>query len=211
MGPDDGKTGAERTDDDLLTAWKTGNEAAGQALLSRHEPALRRFSRRTTADADDFVQETLSRVVATRDRIRSGPRFRAYILTIARNLLSELQRQQQRGLGPSTTPAAEASPSQTLAKLRQLRLLSAALKTLAKEQQTLLQLHYWKERSVSEMAAMLNVPEGTVKSRLFASRNQLRRALEATAGGPALFDNEPTGFDAWIRKISRVGAHEEDD
>ncbi len=60
------------------------------------------------------------------------------------------------------------------------------------------------------MAARLGVPEGTVKSRLFSSRALLRQALERSAAEPIVVGDEPTGFDAWIRKISRVGPSHDD-
>lgn len=210
----DENTGAARTgpsDDDLLTAWKAGDDDAGDQLLTRHVPALRRFSRRTSADPDDFVQETLSRVLATRDRIRSGHSFRAYVLTVARHLRSELQRRSVRGAAaPQDSPSPEASPSHTLAKQQQFHLLVDVLRTLPDEHRNVLDLYYWQEVSVAEMAARLGVPQGTVKSRLFTSRGLLRRALEESTEEPEVFVDEPTGFDAWVRKISRIGPRGED-
>ncbi|MGH1342372.1 MAG: RNA polymerase sigma factor [Nannocystales bacterium] len=201
---------AGQTDEDLLREWRAGDQDAGDALLSRQLPALRRFSRRTPNDPDDFVQETLSRVVATRDRIRSGDRFRAYVLTIARHLLSELRRYSARGIAPSSSPAPHASPSQALAKQQQFQQLMDALRTLPEEHRNLLDLYYWQEVPILQMAARLGVPEGTVKSRLFSSRALLRQALERSAAEPIVVGDEPTGFDAWIRKISRVGPSHDD-
>lgn len=195
-----GTAGPARTDEDLLAGWKAGDDDAGDELLTRHVPALRRFSRRTSAERDDFVQETLSRVVATRDRIRSGRNFRSYLLTVARHLRSELQRRSTRGAtAPQDSPPPEAPLSHTLARQQQFDLLLNALRTLSVEHRNVLDLYYWQEVSVAEMATRLGVPRGTVKSRLFTSRGLLRRALEESTEEHDVFVDEQTGFDAWIR------------
>lgn len=211
VGKKTGAAGPARTDEDLLTAWKGGDDDAGDELLTRHVPVLRRFSRRASPDPEDFVQETLSRVLATRERIRSGGSFRAYLLTVARHLRSELlRRATPRTTAPQDASSPDASPSHTLAKQQQFRLLLSALETLPDEHRNVLDLYYWQELSIADMASRLGVPQGTIKSRLFTSRGLLRRALEQSTDEPEVFIDKPTGFDAWIRKIGRIGPRDED-
>ena len=58
--------------------------------------------------------------------------------------------------------------------------LRSALATLPEEQRAILSLHYLDGMSVADIARVLDVPEGTVKSRLFHARDRLRQTLERT-------------------------------
>lgn len=74
-----------------------------------------------------------------------------------------------------------------------------ALQSLPLDLQILLELHYWEEMGLAELATLLEVPEGTVKSRLFRARQVLREALESSGS-----TGEPTSVDSlegWAERL----------
>lgn len=70
-----------------------------------------------------------------------------------------------------------AKDSQEVYKRESLRLFHTALKSLSKEHQDLIHMKDFEELSYQEMAAVLNIPEGTAKSRLFKARMALKEQL----------------------------------
>jgi RNA polymerase sigma factor (sigma-70 family) len=174
-------------DDDrrLLLAWRQGDRAAGNALVTRYIPVLHRFfSNKLDGPIADVVQDTFAACVAARERIPEDIGFAAYLLGIARNHLLMLLRARRYArrqfTGPLSTSVARASatPSQRLAAQDQRELLLLALRRLPLEQQTLLELYYWEELAVTELATVCEIAAGTVKSRLFRARTRLREILQ---------------------------------
>jgi RNA polymerase sigma factor (sigma-70 family) len=128
--------------------------------------------------------------VEARDRVRDGSSFRAYVLRIARNELFNHYAARHRHaarVDPLTTSILDlgASPSVAVAAGERDRALLAALRRLPLDLQTALELHYWEELTTGELADVLGIPQGTVKTRLFRAREQLRTTLrEAGAHDP---------------------------
>ncbi|HWB82026.1 MAG TPA: sigma-70 family RNA polymerase sigma factor [Nannocystaceae bacterium] len=177
-------------DAELLEAWRMGDGAAGQELFARHAASVMRFFRnKLDVDLEDLVQRTFLACVESRDRVRDGSSFRAYVLRIARNELVNHYVARQRAasrVDPLTTSILDmgASPSVMVASDERDRALLTALRRLPLDLQTALELHYWEELSTSELAEVLGIPQGTVKTRLFRAREQLRVTLrEAGAVG----------------------------
>jgi RNA polymerase sigma-70 factor (ECF subfamily) len=172
----------------LLAAWRAGDAAAGQELFARHAASVMRFFRnKLDVDLDDLVQRTFLACVESRDRVREGSSFRAYVLRIARNELVNHYAARQRAaarLDPLTTSILDlgASPSVMVASDERDQALLTALRRLPLDLQTALELHYWEELSTSELAEVLGIPQGTVKTRLFRAREQLRVTLKETGG-----------------------------
>jgi len=86
----------------------------------------------------------------------------------------------------------------------ELRLFLAALRTIPFDLQVVLELHYWEQCSVAEMAAALEIPEGTVKSRLRRGREQLRAAVDRLAERPDLASSTWHGLDTWAREVQAI-------
>ncbi|HET6585683.1 MAG TPA: RNA polymerase sigma factor [Nannocystaceae bacterium] len=170
-------------DSELLEAWRAGDRAAGRELFSRHAGSVTRFFRnKIDGDADDLVQRTFLACVEARDRVRDGSSFRAYVLRIARNELFNHYGARQRHVArvdPLTTSILDlgASPSVIVAAGERDRALLAALRRLPLDLQTALELHYWEELTTAELGDVLAIPQGTVKTRLFRAREQLRTIL----------------------------------
>jgi hypothetical protein len=73
---------------ELLTAWRAGERAAGEALLARHFDAVCRFFHNKVGDdAPDLIQQTFLALCEGRERFRGEAGFRSYVLGVARNVL----------------------------------------------------------------------------------------------------------------------------
>lgn len=174
---------AVATDGELLAAWRTGDREAGRRLFAAHAPTITRFFRnKIDGDIDDLVQRVFLACVESRDRVREGSSFRAYLLRIARNELFDHYLARQRfaaRFDPMLTSVIDlgASPSGVAAIAQRDTTITAALRRLPLELQTALELHYWEELSTAEMAEVLGIPQGTVKTRLLRARERLREAM----------------------------------
>jgi RNA polymerase sigma-70 factor (ECF subfamily) len=172
-------------DDDaaLLESWRAGDRDAGDELLRRHFlGVLRYFSSHPGVDAEELTQRTFEACIAARDRVRD--QFVAYLFGIARNqLLREWERKGYRGEPVSPTGIAlrdmRTSPSMKVAKLDEQLLFARGLQTLPREFSSVLELFFWEDRSIQEIADALGIPPGTVKSRLHRGKAMLRAWLDA--------------------------------
>jgi RNA polymerase sigma-70 factor (ECF subfamily) len=177
-----------RGDAELLCAWDGGDEEAGNALLERHFSRVSRFFRDKVPDAalEDMVQRTFLGCLEARSRFRADGSFRAFVLGIARRQLLLFIRERHRHGDPRNTTLRDLgpSPSSIFGRHEQEQRLLLALRSLPVDLQVALELSYWEELSIAELAEVLEVPEGTAKSRLFRARRLLRDALESGGGDP---------------------------
>jgi RNA polymerase sigma-70 factor (ECF subfamily) len=165
----------ERAD---VEAARSGDARAFEALIEREVDAVYRLALAITADeadARDATQETLIAAWRQLGRLRDPDRFAVWLRRIAVNAARMTLRARRRrgvreipavavGFGvrePSSAPIA-ARPDGLV--------LRAALGRLDPDRRVLLALHYLEGRSVAELGEILEVPEGTVKSRLSAAR-----------------------------------------
>ncbi|MBV1861750.1 MAG: sigma-70 family RNA polymerase sigma factor [Nannocystaceae bacterium] len=179
----------------LLTSWRTGDRSAGGRLIKRYSGLLLRFFRtKVGEDADDLVQHTFVACTERKDAIQNPASFRAYLLAIARGVLVEHFRRKTRhhkrfdALETSVADL-EPTPSQHLAKNEERRLMGEALRQIPLELQVALELYYWEGMAGPELAAALDLPEGTVRTRLRRGRQLVRERL-AELGAP---EDEPLG------------------
>jgi RNA polymerase sigma-70 factor (ECF subfamily) len=167
----------------LLDYWRTGDRAAADELLRRCKPMLSAFfRRRTTQNVDELVQRTLVACVQSVANFEGRSSFKGFLLGIARNqFLMNLRsnRPSERPTHVSTYP--EDSPSQLVASKEELRILTTALNATSAPFRTVLKMFYWDDLSVEEIARTLDVPTGTVKSRLGRGRLMIKaKIIEAT-------------------------------
>ncbi len=171
-------------DHTLLARWGHGDTAAGRQLVERHSEAMRRFFANKVPDvAEDLSQQTFLAALESVERYDASRSFRAYLLGIAHKMLLMHARKRFRGERATersymTSEGLSPSPSKVVAERQELGVLLQLLRTLPLERQVLLELYYWEGLSVAEIAATLELEAGTVKSRLFRARAQLREALE---------------------------------
>ncbi len=164
---------------------------AGQmlaTLYADYASDLRRFATCLTGDhgrAEDIVQETMLRAWRHPEKVAdrtSAPG--AWLYTVARHLAIDQHRARRArptaALGPAVL-AGMAAPDQIDAAITQWDLTSA-LAGLRPRDRDLLTARYLRDRSIDDIAADLNVPAGTIKSRLSAARHALRQRLQPGNG-----------------------------
>lgn len=182
------------SDRELYEAWRAGDDHAGNALFDRHFDAVYRFFRgKVTDGAEDLVQQTFLSCVTAASPFRGDSSFRSYLLTIAKSRLYDHLRLRQRrpdlDFTEMTLEALGPSLGAHLAQREQERLVHLALAKLPLEMHIAVELYYFDELSAAEVAAVLEVPEGTVRSRLRRALDSLREALAHLGAPPELFDS----------------------
>ena len=152
-------------------------------LLEGEIPRLRRYARALTRDAaraDDLVQSCLVRAIAKEHLWQPGTDLRAWLFTILHNQnVNDVRRSVREGVtvavedvAPVLTMAPNAGPS------LQLRDLERAIGLLPEEQRQVILLVGLEGMRYEEVAAVLDIPIGTVRSRLSRGREMLRKLMD---------------------------------
>jgi len=194
----------------LLDAWRQGDKAAGNVLVRRHFDALFRFfSIKVPRQAKDLTQRSLLACVEGRDVIRQDASFRAYLFGIARNQLLLHFRGRYRAnrvfspdeVSLDGVDGGLDSPTGAIAEHEQQRILLAALRRIPIDSQIAIELYYWEELGVAEIGVVLEIPTGTVKSRLARARDQLRREIGKLARSDALLRSTADNLEQWAASL----------
>jgi RNA polymerase sigma-70 factor (ECF subfamily) len=195
------------SDAELLDAWRSGDADAGEALFRRHyRPVARFFRNKIAAErVADLIQETFMASVEGRERIQDSARFRAYLLRIAYRVLCkhlrETYRRSESDLDSVSVVDIDPTPSAIIAKEQEQRLLLEGLRTIPVNYQIVLELHYWEELTTSEMAEVLGIPVGTVRSRLLRARDALEAAMASISRSHELLESTLTRLEDWAARL----------
>ena len=168
---------AERTEVDLARA---GDKAAFDSLVRSRMDAMYRLSLAIVgneSDAADAVQESFIDVWRHLPNLRDGGKFDAWLQRIVVNSCRMALRSKSRRHVRELPMASLESVDRPAPQAGDIALLRAALGHLSADQRAMLALHHVDERPLSEIAAILSIPVGTAKSRLFTARTALGRAL----------------------------------
>ncbi|AEV81088.1 RNA polymerase sigma70 factor [Actinoplanes sp. SE50] len=169
----------------ILRSHRAPEEFA--ALFDRHAPHIHRYLARRLGDqvADDLVAETFLTAFRRRDTFWPGPHdARPWLYGIATNLVAQHRRDEARALRlrhavapdpDSFCHADQVAADVTAAALRDA--LTAALATLADGDRDVLLLIAQEELTYEQVAVALDIPVGTVRSRLHRARTALKAAL----------------------------------
>ena len=192
------------SDPELLEAWRAGDARAGRLLFERHIGVVSRFFRNKAGDdTEELIQRTFLACVEAKDRLRDGGAFRTYLLQVARSKLYKHYAAQRAvvDLDAMSVSVAElaASPSAVIAAGQRDRALLDALRRLPLELQVVLELYYWEGIGTAELGELLELPQGTVKTRLMRARERLRASLSHAPAGEIPSDDD--GLDAWARSL----------
>jgi RNA polymerase sigma-70 factor (ECF subfamily) len=160
-------------------------------MLEAEIPRLRRYARALTRDvsrADDLVQSCLTRALAKRHLWQEGTDLRAWLFTILHNQhVNDVRRAVREGVN---VPVEDMAPVLTVQPnamaVLELRDLEAAIAKLPLEQRQVILLVGLEGMRYEEVAEILDVPVGTVRSRLSRGRDQLRRLMDMTDDVPRL-------------------------
>jgi RNA polymerase sigma-70 factor (ECF subfamily) len=174
-----------KSDEELMTAYVAGDEAAFAELFGRYAPLLVRMMRRQIRiedDAVELVQQTFLQVHRARLDFEEGRRLRPWLMTIAFNLKREYFRRRKRRpeapleFEPPGSDPGRRHPVERRADIQRIR---AALETLPDGQRDVIVMHWFDELSFPEVAEILGLTVSAVKVRAHRGYQALRKALEA--------------------------------
>lgn len=188
----------------LIEQAQDGDVHAFEKLLAEHLPRVRRFARGfagSDSDADDLAQEALIKVYKSLRLFRYQSAFSTWLYAVVRNVFLDAtksragrERSREESLQPGHTRdlAGGAPADERLDREEERERLWQALRQVPPEFRTALVLFDIEGRTYDEVAAIENVPVGTVKSRLSRGRSHLRRLLgEREATEPSIPPAEP--------------------
>lgn len=195
-----------RDDRELLAAWREGDAQAGERLFERHFDAIYRFFRsKLDGDVADLVQQTFLAAVEAQDSFRGASSLRTFLFAIARRKLyrhlRDRYRDQRLDFEVSSLVELGMSPASVQVERAEQRLLLEALRTIPVELQTIVELHYWEGLRGPELAEVLGIPEGTVRSRLRRALERLRAALAELAESSAVLESTTSNLDRWATSL----------
>lgn len=178
---DDRLSKENQVDTLLVVRCQLGERAAFDALISRWTLPLHRYAFKLAQDrdvADDLVQDVWLRVLRGLGRLREPERFRPWLFGIAHRTFADRLRIQYRlPIDPHTAldtlPALDGGALQ----IDREQLVHDGLDALPVIEREVLTLFYLEELQLTEIAVVLDVPLGTVKSRLHRARQLFRNHL----------------------------------
>jgi RNA polymerase sigma-70 factor (ECF subfamily) len=195
-------------DGELLAAWSAGDAVAGHALVQRHFAMVCRFFQsKAFADVEDLVHQSFMAALAQADRFRGDGSFRGYVLGIARRQLFNRFRKDRReagALAKLSIDELQASPSAALHARDERTLLLQSLRRIPVDAQIVIELHYWEGLSMIEIGEVLEIPAGTVKSRLSTARAQLRDRIAHADVDRELVRSTLDDLDGWARRVREL-------
>lgn len=197
---------------DEQAMWRVQTQddhAAFAKLVARWEQPIHRLCTRMLGDthrAEDLTQEAFSRVFARRRDFDASGRFSTWLWRIALNLChDELRRRARR---PETSldtsdseesglpelPSGQPGPDEELARAEKNAEVRSALQQLPELYRTVVILRHYENLKFQEIAEVLGIPEGTVKSRMAEGLNRLARRLRPShaAATQSVDGNHPT-------------------
>jgi len=170
----------------LIRRAREGDRHAFELLVQEHQHRLYTLAARelgSAADADDAVQETLIRAWRGLPRFRGDASFSTWIYRICLNAITDQRVRRSRGSGSPLEDVVEpVDPRDRIADQELAGALQDALARLEDTYRTPVLLYDVLGRSYAEIAEVLDVAEGTVKSRIFRGRAELARLLGTSAG-----------------------------
>jgi RNA polymerase sigma-70 factor (ECF subfamily) len=174
------------SDEALIEKIASGNRLAMQALFIRHQARIYRFILRLVRDAtlaEDLTSDVFLTVWQQAHRFEARSSATTWLLAIARyKTYAELRRRTEPlpddGAAQASDDPAD-NPEAVLEIKRRGEILRRCLTHLSREHREIIDLVYYHEKSVQEVAGIVGIPGNTVKTRLFYARRRLSELLEA--------------------------------
>jgi RNA polymerase sigma-70 factor (ECF subfamily) len=188
-------TQPERTDEELLSSARQGDEEAFGAFVRRHATTVHRWMARAVGegDADDMTQDVFVKAYRGLAGFRGDAPPRAWLAAIADNAVKNRYRSRSRfrrvfagssDANPGFDPPAPGADPEDRARMGESRrFVTEALKRLPAEFRMPVVLRDIEEWSYEEIALSLRLPLGTVKSRIARGRGQLKEILTPLLSG----------------------------
>jgi RNA polymerase sigma-70 factor (ECF subfamily) len=174
------------SDEALIARIASGDRLAMQVLFAWHHVRIYRFVLRLVRDrskAEDLISEVFLDVWRQADRFEGRSTVSTWLLAIARfKALSALRRKPEEGLDEDAALEIEDladNPEVTLEKKDRSAVIRKCLMGPSAEHREIIDLVYYHEKSVQEVAKIVGIPENTVKTRMFYARKKLAEMLKA--------------------------------
>jgi RNA polymerase sigma-70 factor (ECF subfamily) len=175
----------EASDEILIGRIAGGDRLAMQALYARHHVKVFRFVLRLVrneASAQDLISEVFLDVWRQAARFEGRSAVSTWILAIARfKALSSVRRRKEAQLDEEEAERIEDeadTPEVALQKKDTGEVLRQCLAKLSPDHREIIDLVYYHEKSVEEVAEIVDIPENTVKTRMFYARKKLAELLK---------------------------------
>jgi RNA polymerase sigma-70 factor (ECF subfamily) len=177
------KSAHQIADELLVLRCQEGDRAAFERLVSRWQDRLWRHAWRMTGReeaASDAVQETWVAIVRHIRRLEDPAAFPSWAYRICTSRCVDWVRREQRRRGAAQQMAHDAlpEPPRQASSADSHDAVRRAVARLTQHHRAVVSLHYGEGLGLAEIAAVLGIPEGTVKSRLHNAREKLRAELE---------------------------------
>jgi RNA polymerase sigma factor (sigma-70 family) len=193
---------------DDLERWRNGDSAAGNRLATKYVPQVYKFfNRKIDGDVADLVQATFLACTEAKGRFRGNSSFRSFLLGIAgKKLLEHYTRLKHPTRNPvdfSVTSLADLglTPTQLIHGKQYARLVFEAMRQIPIERQLLLELHYWEELTIREMAEIYQINVDTMSSRVRKAREVLEAKLAELVSDPVALASTIHTLDDLIREL----------
>jgi RNA polymerase sigma-70 factor, ECF subfamily len=181
-----GRQASDTSDLELVRSIAAGDKQAMQILFARHNVRVFRFLARFIGDklaAEDLVSEVFLDVWRQAGRFQGRSQVATWLLAIARNkALSALQRRSNEELDEHAAAALEApqdGPEVTLQNRQKAEVLLNCLRQLSRAHREVINLVYYHEKSIDEVAEIIGIPQNTVKTRMFYARKRIAELMAA--------------------------------
>jgi RNA polymerase sigma factor (sigma-70 family) len=177
---------AVRADEQLARGLQQGDAECLGALVDRHYAPLVGYLYRMTGErplAEDFAQECFVRVLRAIGQYQYPRPFKSWLYQIAANITRDYFKRAAARYEMTMpddwemTDDEQEQPEMMVARTMSTEQALAALRTLPETQRAVILLRYDREFSLAEIAAALDIPVGTVKSRLSLGLRQLRQQM----------------------------------
>jgi RNA polymerase sigma-70 factor (ECF subfamily) len=174
----------QRDDADLIQRIASGDKLAMQVLYARHHVQTYRFLLRLVGDeaqAEDLVSEVFFDVWRNAHQFQGNSRVSTWVLAIARfKALSSLRRRKDDELDDeqaAAIPDMADDPEIAVQKKDRVAIMRQCLSHLSLVHREIIDLAYYQDKPINEVAEILGVPENTVKTRMFHARRRLSELL----------------------------------
>jgi RNA polymerase sigma factor (sigma-70 family) len=168
------------SDADLVAACREGQEAAWRELVERFSRYVYAIARQayglSERDSEEVFQETFVRVYEHLDRLRDEAALRPWIAQLARRLCVDRFRGSSREVPVEQLPE-EPESDRTLARLDEALAVRAGLACLSEACQEILDRFFARDQSYHTISAELDLPSGTIASRISRCLGSLRKVL----------------------------------
>jgi RNA polymerase sigma-70 factor, ECF subfamily len=176
------RVSGEPTDGDLVAMTLRGNSEAFATLVDRYERAVYHLAYRTLHDVEearDATQEAFFKAFRSLRTFKPGSKFSTWIFAIAYHACCDRLNRRKHFTSDELPERADSAPGpehQVIA-LDEASRLRAAIDALPEKYRTVVTLFHLQGRQYDEIAKVLGLPMGTVKTHLFRAKEQLRRLL----------------------------------